>query len=108
MKHSILILAMLFFITGCAENENEVKQQENIIIENGIVYHYPSAVDICTYMVKMENNYTYTLQNINKKFKYYNVTLKIYYTKTDKTFACGFAGPLPVINIIKVEKIMKE
>ena len=106
MKHSILILAMLFLITNCAEDET--KQQENIIIENGIIYHSPSAGDICTYIIKMENNYFYTLESLNKKFKYYDLMLKIYYTKTDKTFFCEFAGTLPVINIIKVEKITTE
>ena len=34
--------------------------------------------------------------------------LKIYYTKTDKKLSCGFAGLLPVINIIKVEKITEN
>ena len=106
MKHSILILAMLFFITGCTEDE--AKQQENVTVENGIIYHYPSAGDICTYIVRMENNHAYTLENLNKEFRYYDLTLKIYYTKTDKKLPCGFANSLPVINIIKVEKIMKE
>ena len=59
MKHSILILAVLFFITNCAEDE--AKQQENVIIENGIISHYPSAGDGCTYIIQMENNHFYTL-----------------------------------------------
>ena len=108
MKHSILILAMLFFITNCAENEDETKQQENIIIENGIISHYPSAIDICTYIVEMENNHFYTLENLNKEFRYYDLMLKIYYTKTDKKLSCGFAGPATVINIINVEKITNK
>ena len=106
MKHSILILAMLFFITNC--DEDETKQPENIIIENGIISHYPSAIDICNYIIHTENNNFYTLENLNKKFKYYDVTLKIHYTKTDKKLSCGFAGVLPVINIVNIEKIMKE
>lgn len=57
MKNMFLITSFFFFITAC--NEDETKQQENIITENATLYYYFDAgfgTSQCTFVIETESN----------------------------------------------------
>jgi hypothetical protein len=103
MKNMYLILSVLLLFTGC--NEEEAKQEENIVTENAVVYYDSSAIDNCVYTIKTESNNFYTVESLDEIFRENNLMIKISYTVTDEKLNCGFSNNLTIIKIETIEKI---
>ena len=117
MKNSILILAMLFFISSCNNDE------EGLITENATVYYdfhdTPHAIEKYCYLIKTENNKVFrpkaphSLSKLNIK-RYSSSKVKITYRLiADKLplnlsiSGCLYKGRIPtaLIEVIRVKKI---
>ena len=117
MKNMYLILIVLFLFTGC---NKEVKKNQNVIIENAIIYYYFDAgfgTSQCNFVIETErggvfipktgfnlSEFTSNGANIQNNVK---VTYRLTVDKIDRCFHKeGFLDTPPfLIEIITIEKI---
>ena len=103
MKNMYLILSVLFLFTGC--NEEETKQEDELITENATIYYDASEIDNCIYTIKTESNNSYSVESLDETFRENNLQVKISYTKTNGKINCGFSNNLTLIKLESIKRI---
>ena len=114
MKHSILILAMLFFMSSCNNDE------DGLITENATVYYHfylrPAAIISYCHLIETESNKVFTpktphsLSKLNLKWggsSKVKITYRLTGDKPNRRGDCLHKDRIPtgVIEVIRAVKI---
>ena len=123
MKHSILILAILFLISSCGGGSSCNNDPDGLITENATVYYNmhdtPHFIEKYCYLIKTESNKVFrpkaphSLSNLNIKLygsSKVKITYRLIADKLPKDLSisgCLHKDRIPtaLIEVIRVEKI---
>ncbi|MDR0683064.1 MAG: hypothetical protein LBG15_14625 [Dysgonamonadaceae bacterium] len=105
----LIIPAMLLVITvigGCEKPEEGTNSSERRIAK----IQFISSPDFCNdYMIvagEGVNQEIYKPQNLQKEYEIDGLQISVTFeTVSDTTYNCGFAGYVPIVNILIIDKI---
>lgn len=102
MRPHFVIICIFFFIS-CAENENEIIQNEcDDSLTKVIVYDSgPISLDGCSWLIGIENIW-YSPTNLEMKYQIDSNVLFIDYLVLADTFRCSFGVELLKIELLDV------
>lgn len=87
---------------GCSKDASDT------VAQTGIVKYMPPPDNCNDYMIVIEKEESldyYKPDNLPNEFKTDELPVKLTFRKTEKIHNCGFAGNVPVINIINIHKL---
>jgi hypothetical protein len=106
MKKEILSLAIVvLLLAGVSLVSCETKETpDGVITTTAVVKYFPPPDNCDDYMIEVEGK-IYKPENLSEKYKVDDCKVKIKYRLTEGKHSCGFGGYVPIINILKIEKV---